>query len=145
MTSHICMFGRTYQSFVFLFVCFLFGRPVASDPEGDWQKQRYLEHTSQPVSCVTLSSLEPREAPESPPLGGVCNDQALSVSLPRPTCQRKAADDPLLLTDGGMEIITNVSCGIGHKLIHTKYCTSGLSLLFFFLIRCRQMKASSRN
>lgn len=72
----------------------------------------------------------PCEARESPPQGDVCNDHGLSFSLPSPTCQWKAADDPVLLTNGGMEIITNVSCGIGHKLIHTKYCTSGLSTFF---------------
>lgn len=51
---------------------------------------------------------------------------------PTPTCQRHAGDDPSPLTRGEMEIITNVSCGIRHKLIHTKYCTLGVSLPLFF-------------
>lgn len=111
------------------------------------KKQGHLRHTLHHfLWCQAYCS---HLGPASRLRDGVCNDHGLSFSLPSLRCQRKAGDDPSPLTQREMEIITNVSCGIGHKLIHTKYCTLGVSLSFFlslFLVRCtRQMNASRRN
>ena len=92
------------------------------------RKQGHLEHA---VSCVMSSLLQPSGGPRL--VFGMVSVMTMAYlsHYPAPTCQREAADDPASLTDTEMEIITNVSCGMGHKLIHTKYCTLGVSCLFF--------------
>lgn len=121
-----------------------------------WNRVNTSDNTSHTISTVMSSLLQTSREPVSHLWDGALPVMAMPY-LPLSTQAEMSEESrrrPCSPDRGGeMEIITNVSCGKGRKLIHTKCWTLGVSLalspcvaLSLSLIRCRrQMNASRRN